>query len=126
MDIQEIKEAMCLWTPRDGDEELSETAVRMAEADLDEMGAEHFMSQSPSSISWGFMQVCVDTSFENIEEILAVYDAEKALDELGLGEQQGRLDMSNVVKTVHNNYSKGMGILSHYLELFEWIKEGQE
>jgi hypothetical protein len=68
----------------------------------------------------------MDTSAEQLDTIILNKDAEDALDELGLGEEQSRIDMVDVAIALHNNYSKGMVILSHYLLIFEYLKESDD
>jgi len=122
MNSKEIRSAIEIWTPSEGDEESQITASIMAEADLNEMGSKGFMNRNYSEISWDFMSVCVDSNFENIKDILNICDAEQALDELGLGENQDRIDMSKVIVALHKNYFRGISTLCYYLELFEHIK----
>jgi hypothetical protein len=122
MNLNEIRKAIESWTPTEGDEDLQITASLMAEADLNEMSLDDFINRSYSEISWEFMNVCVDSNLENIHDILNICDAEQALDELGLGENQDRIDMSKVVVALHKNYFRGISILCYYIELFEHIK----
>lgn len=105
--------------------EAVDVARRMILADLEEYGAEGFLNQKPSQISGGFTTMVMDTSAEQLDTIMLNKDAEEALDELGLGEDQNRIDMSDVAIALHNNYSKGMVILSHYLLIFEYLKESE-
>lgn len=105
--------------------EAVDVARRMILADLEEYGAEEFLNQKPSQISGGFTAMVMETSAEQLDTILFNKDAEDALDELGLGDDQSRIDMSDVAVALHNNYSKGMVILSHYLLIFEYLKESE-
>lgn len=105
--------------------EAVDVARRMIIADLEEYGAEEFLNQKPSQISGGFTTMVMETSAEQLDTILFNKDAEDALDELGLGDDQSRIDMSDVAVALHNNYSKGMVILSHYLLIFEYLKESE-
>lgn len=105
--------------------EAVDVARRMILADLEEYGAEEFLNQKPSQISGGFTTMVMDTSAEQLDTILFNKDAEEALDELGIGDEQSRIDMADVAVALHNNYSKGMVILSHYLLIFEYLKESE-
>lgn len=105
--------------------EAVDVARRMILADLEEYGAEEFLNQKPSQISGGFTTMVMDTSAEQLDTILFNKDAEEALDELGIGDEQSRIDMADVAVALHNNYSKGMVILSHYLLIFEYLKESK-
>ena len=49
------------------DDEQIFTAKRMVLADIKEMGDIEFMEQSASEIAASFMQVCVDTSHEQLQ-----------------------------------------------------------
>ena len=105
--------------------EAVDVARRMILADLEEYGAEEFLNQKPSQISGGFTTMVMDTSAEQLDTILFNKDAEEALDELGIGDEQSRIDMADVAVALHNNYAKGMVILSHYLLIFEYLKESE-
>jgi hypothetical protein len=106
--------------------EAVDVARRMILADLEEYGAKDFLNQKPSDISGCFTSMVMDTSAEQLDTIILNKDAEDALDELGLGEEQSRIDMVDVAIALHNNYSKGMVILSHYLLIFEYLKESDD
>ena len=110
----------------DQDDEQIFTAKRMVLADIKEMGDIDFMEQSASEIAASFMQVCVDTSHDQLQEIFAIREAEAQLDELGMGEEQTRVNIDNVVRACHNNFSTGMACLAYYLQIFESIKEQHE
>ena len=101
-------------------------AKKMVMADIKEMGEIDFMEQCPSDIANSFMHVCVESSQDQLEEIFAIREAEIQLDELGLGEEQTRVNIDNVVRACHNNFSTGMACLACYLEIFESIKEQYE
>lgn len=103
--------------------EALDIAKRMAIADLNEYGAEDFLSQQPSTVAGSFASLCMDTSSNQLDEIINHKEIEGDLDELGVGDEQSRVDMSEVAVAVHNNFSKGMVVLSHYLLLFEHLKE---
>jgi hypothetical protein len=110
----------------DQDDEQIFTAKRMVLADLDEMGDIEFLEQTASDIAASFMKVCVETSHEQLTDIISVHEAEIQLDEMGIGEEQERVDMVSVVRACHNNFSTGMAVLAYYLQIFETIKEDYE
>lgn len=103
--------------------EALDIAKRMAITDLNEYGADDFLSQKPSNVAGAFASICMDTSSEQLDEVINHKEIENNLDDLGVGDQQSRVDMSEVAVAVHNNFSKGMVVLSHYLLLFEHLKE---
>jgi len=102
------------------------TAKQMVLADIEEMGEEEFLSQNSSDIANSFMAVCVESSSEQLDEILSLREAEKGLDELGLGEDQYRVDLPKVVTACHNNFSMGMSVLANYLKILEQVKTTNE
>ncbi len=120
------KAYQCAMDYDDNDDEQIFTAKRMVLADIKEMGDMEFLEQSASDIAASFMKVCVDTSHDQLTEILDIRDAESQLDELGVGDDQERVDLEKVVRACHNNFTMGMAVLSYYLQIFESIKEEHE
>ena len=107
----------------DQDDEQIFTAKRMVLADIKEMGDVEFVEQSASDIAASFMKVCVDTSHDQLEEILTIRSAENQLDDLGLGDSQERVDLEQVVRACHNNFGMGMTVLAYYLQIYESVKD---
>lgn len=110
----------------DQDDEQIFTAKRMVLADIKEMGDMEFLEQTASDIAASFMKVCVDTSHDQLTEILDIREAESQLDDLGIGDDQERVDLEKVVRACHNNFTMGMAVLSYYLQIFESVKEDYE
>jgi hypothetical protein len=100
----------------------ADVAKKMVISDIENMGDEDFLTQKSSDICASFMKVCVDSSYEQLNEIKSIMEAETELDDMGVGDDQTRVDLWAVTRAVHNNYSMGMSVLSHYMQIFEHLK----